>query len=106
MSIDLDNLRETLIDELCNKLSDEEIEKLLKIIHLKVNSGHSAYDVGLQLVSAAAEAIHIMYPDLEADVVVSIAEDVSDALVDRVIEIAGLEFLNDVSGGIPHEQLN
>lgn len=96
-------LKESLLQELCEDLSKEEINRLTAIIRSKVMDGYTASQIGVQLVVAVCETIHIAYPELDANDVVDLAEIVSDALIDRVLDQEGITITEQE---IPYEQLN
>ena len=98
-------IKDKLIKDLVTDLTEKEMASLVKTVQNKIDKGASALDVGLQLVNAAAQVIHYMFPDLAEADVIELAEDVSDALIDRVIEhVSGTTTTTEEK--IPHDQLN
>mgnify|MGYP006283808305 CR=1 FL=1 len=97
------DVKQMLTEELCDNLTSDDMDKLISLIRSKVTSGVSPQDVGIQLVAATAETIYIAFPNMDASEIIDLAEEISDKLIDRVIEHAGLVLDDEVPHG---QQLN
>ena len=99
----MSTIKDKLVKELVTDLTDEDIQKLMTVIQLKIEKGESALDISLQLVTAAAETIYYGFPTMEHSEIIELAEDVTDMLIDRILAHSGKDNMTEV---IPHDQLN
>lgn len=97
------DVKQMLTEELCDNLTSDDMDKLISVIKKKVLSGDSPKEIGLQLVAATAETIYVAFPNMDANEIIDLAEEISDKLIDRVIEHAGLVLDDEVPHG---QQLN
>ena len=103
----MQQIKDKLIKDLVTDLTDKDIVRLLEVVQTKLDKGASAMDIGVHLVNATAQVIQYAFPDLPEDVVLELAEDVSDAIIDRVIEHVGGFGSNTIAQEkIPDGQLN
>lgn len=104
------NLKAELMQSLCHDLTDKDIGKLVDTIQLKIQKGFGVEDIAAQLVSAVGQVVLITAPHLTDAEVIDIAEDIADALIDRVIEYCGfpidLREHDEEEGVPPRESLN
>lgn len=105
------NLKKEFMQTLCHDLSERDIEKLVETIQLKIQKGFGVEEIAAQLITAIGQTILITAPHLTDSEVLDIAEDIGDALIDRVMEHYGLpidmrEHDEEEEGVPPREQLN
>jgi len=103
MSIDK---RDEIIQNLCYDLSDEELYRLLVTIQDKRDKGYSPDQIALQLITAIAEAVALAAPEMDDEEILDLADEIGDAIIDRVIEFTGGTVENIKEEVPPHEQLN
>jgi len=106
MSTSLESIKAKLIKDLVTDLTDEDMVKLLATIQQKIEKGHGPESIALQLVNATAQVIQFGFPGLDEADVLELAEDVADAIIDRVIEHTGGIVTDMVKEVVPHGQLN
>jgi DNA polymerase III gamma/tau subunit len=103
--------KERYMKILCEDLSDKDLKKLVDTIQQKIVKGYTPEQVAQQLLTAIAQTIVIGSPELNDEEVLEIAEDIGDAVIDRVILSFGFPLdsgltLQDEEGVPPREQLN
>ena len=94
---------------LCDDLNEKDMKKLVDTIQAKILKGHTPEEVASQLLTSIAQTIAIGSPELTDEEIVDIAEDIGDALIDRVILSFGFPIdtvTKDEEGVPPREQLN
>lgn len=100
----MSTIKDKLIKELVTDLTDKDMEKLITVVQAKIDKGQSVTEIGIQLVTATAETIYYAFPDMDHDEIIQLAEEVSDVLVDKIINYVDSVKLKEEN--IPHGQLN
>lgn len=94
------------MQSLCHDLSDEELERLIQTIKQKLEKGYDIQQIAGQLLSAIVQVVILAAPQLDDQEILDIAEDIGDALIDRVLEYAGHPVDTKEGEVPPHDQLN
>lgn len=101
--------KERYMKILCDDLSDKDLKKLVDTIQAKILKGDTPEQVASQLLTSIAQTIAIGSPELTDEEIVDIAEDIGDAVIDKVILSFGFPLdtlTKDDEGVPPREQLN
>lgn len=100
-------IHDKLMQSLCYDLSDDELERLVLTIREKIEKGYDVTQITQQLLTAISQVVVLAAPDLDDDEVLSMSEDIGDALIDRVLEYAGYPVEDSKKEEVPpREQLN
>lgn len=104
------NLKKELMKTLCDDLTEKDIERLVETIQGKIKKGYEVEDIAGQLITSVCQVVLITAPHLTDLEAIDIAEDITDALIDRVMEHYGFpidskEYTED-EGVPPREQFN
>ena len=99
-------IRDSLMQSLCHDLDNEELERLMLTIKEKIEKGYNVEQIAQQLMTAISQVVLLAAPDLEDSEIVSISEDIGDALIDRVLDYAGYPVDTKKEEVPPREQLN
>lgn len=105
----MSSIKERYMKILCDDLSDKDLKKLVDTIQNKILKGSTPEEVAGQLLTSIAQTIALGSPDLTDEEIVDIAEDIGDAVIDKVIHSFGFPvdtLTKDEEGVPPREQLN
>lgn len=98
--------KEELMQALCDDLTDAELDMLIEGVRTRLQKGQSVDTIASQLMIATAYTIALAEPGASDEEVLEVAEEITNAIVDRVIAHAGGEVVDSIREVIPHDQLN